>query len=100
MEPRAFVVRQNGMIVGYLGEGPGPFVVAGETELGFVQLGHARFTSQDELAEDDIGSVLESTSDFEVILQKLEQQGFSLQSVAYAKLFPTRPTESPLGMRS
>ena len=83
----AYEVTCDDHLVGYLGEGPGPFVFASASPLGFPRLKHCRFTCATATYEDDVGLLLEHSSSFEEVVAKLKQAGFVLRAVEHGRAF-------------
>jgi hypothetical protein len=93
--PRAYRVHRDGETSGYLGEQSGPFIFASDAAGAYPLLKHARYTSIDELVEDEIARVLERDPAFDVAVQKIAALGFSLEEVRFEDVFlPAR--QAPL----
>ncbi len=93
---RAYEVKREGQLVGYLGESPGPFVFASSSPLGYPKLRFCRFTCVSTLHEDDVGVLLESVSSFEEAVTSLKRAGFGLEVVEHARFFSERgPVAGP-----
>lgn len=86
-ELRAYRVSKDGDLVGYLGEGRGPFVTQSASGVGFVMLTHARFTCVDAFHEDAVGDALETSKTFDAVVDALTAAGFSLVAERYDALF-------------
>ncbi len=93
---RAFEVKREGRLVGYLGEAPGPFVFASSSPLGFPRLRHCRFTCVSVTHEDEVGSQLEKASSFDDAVSALKRARFVLSAVEHARCFSERgPVAGP-----
>jgi hypothetical protein len=88
---RAYRVLHEGDEVGYLGEGPGPLLLAARSRLPARRLSHARFTSLDAGQESAVVDVITASRGFESALEALHGRGFLLQPVAYADVFVPEP---------
>ena len=88
--PRAFEVFRDTKLVGYVGEGGGPFLSRAESSLGAPVLQHVRYTSLELDAEDVVGRILVSTKTFDEVLCALPRRGLSLTPAAYDAVFMPR----------
>jgi hypothetical protein len=93
---RAARLTLNGETVGYLGEGPGPFIFASQSTGAYPVLKNCRYTSIDQLAEDDVAQIVERDLPYDETLAALKQRGFTLLPVSYAEQFLS-PKDAPLG---
>lgn len=85
--PRAYRVRKGARLVGFLGEGPGPFLTATRTSLPAPWLQVARFVSRAPHAEAEIAAALRGAEDFEGALEALRARGLTLERAESADLF-------------
>lgn len=83
------------MLAGYLGEGPGPFIFAADAAGAFPILKNVRYTSLDELLEDEIGRVLERDPSFDAACAELRRAHFELDPIAHEAAF-LPPRSAPL----
>ena len=88
---RAFVLRRGGELVGYLGEGPGPFLTATRSALPAPLLPTARFTSRAARFEAEVTAELRAAEAFDALIERLRQAGFELEPSPYAALFGPSP---------
>ena len=93
--PRACRVLREGVLAGYLGEGPGPFIFAADAAGAFPILKNVRYTSVDEMLEDEVGEVLERDPSFASACEVLERARFVLEPIAYEDVF-LPPDQAPL----
>lgn len=93
---RAARVLRDGQTAGYLGEGPGPFIFASQAAGAYPILKNCRYTSIDQLAEDEIAELLERDPSFEAAAAELNTRGYLLEAEPYESLF-LPPQEAPLG---
>ena len=73
--------------MGFLGEGPGPFVSSASSPEPHPMLEHARFTALQLPDELDVAEVLEAESTFDRVIEALKERGFDLTEVPYDEIF-------------
>ena len=84
---RAYRVTRNGEEIGFLGEGPGPFVSSARSPEPHPMLGHARFTALQLPDELDVAEILAAESSFERVVAVLTEKGFELTELVYDETF-------------
>ncbi len=93
--PRALKVCRAGEEIGYLGEGPGPFISSAHSVLEHPQLETTRYTSLDVLEEGDISEVLTRVHSFDEAARELVARGFELLPVSYDDVFVPPGSAAP-----
>ena len=84
---RAFEVFLGKSLVGYLGEGGGPFLSDADSDLGAPVLRHVRYTSVDFASENVVSEILVGGKTFDDVLSALAGRGFSLAPAVYDDVF-------------